>query len=224
MTSPAATNPLRAVAFDFDGTLVDSAPSILKSMALALAENQLDPVIPLHDGIIGPPLRTTLALISGSQDAAQLDRLAADFKRCYDSGGYRETRPYPGIDDALRYLHEQGITLYLATNKRGTPTRLILNHFGWMPWFSSIYCLDEHPDCSGKKQMLGKILDEQRLSPARTPYVGDTEADADAARAQDMPYIHVAWGYGPDRSTTIGGATCDRPEDLPELLEKAPWN
>ncbi|GAB2180269.1 HAD family hydrolase [Denitratisoma sp. agr-D3] len=214
---------MHAVAFDFDGTLVDSAPGILKGMALALAENRLDPVVPLRDDIIGPPLRTTLALISGSQDAALLDRLTADFKRCYDGGGYRDTRPYPGIDAALRRLHEQGTALYLATNKRGTPTRLILDHFGWTPWFAGIYCLDEHPDCAGKKQMLGKILGEQRLPPARTPYVGDTEADADAAGTQDMPYLHVAWGYGHDLSPT-GGLTCVEPEDLPDLLARLPWN
>lgn len=210
----------RAIAFDFDGTLVDSAPGILSGMALALEKNQIQPAVPLDAGIIGPPLRATLALVSGQEDDALLDRLVADFKQCYDGSGYRATAPYPGIGAALAQLVERGHALYLATNKRGTPTRLILDHFGWTPLFSAVYALDEHADCADKKQMLAKMLADHHLSASTTPYVGDTDADAAAARHNGMPYIHVAWGYGENPAQ---GSICHNGAELASLLESAPW-
>jgi len=210
----------RAIAFDFDGTLVDSAPGILSGMALALEKNQIQPAVPLQAGIIGPPLRTTLALVSGHQDDALLDRLVADFKECYDGSGYRATEPYPAIGAALAQLRELGYALYLATNKRGTPTRLILDHLGWTPLFSAVYALDEHSDCTDKKQMLAKMLGDHHLSASTTPYVGDTDADADAARHNGMPYIHVAWGYGDNPSQRN---ICRDGTELASLLNRPSW-
>ncbi|HEY3431977.1 MAG TPA: HAD hydrolase-like protein [Rhodocyclaceae bacterium] len=210
----------RAIAFDFDGTLVDSAPGILSGMALTLEKNQIQPAVPLNTGIIGPPLRTTLALISGHQNDALLDQLVADFKLCYDSNGYRATKPYPGIGEALAQLKEQGYALYLATNKRGTPTRLILDYLDWTPLFSAVYALDEHLDCTDKKQILEKMLADHHLPASNTPYVGDTDTDATAARHNGMPYIHVAWGYG---DNPLQGSICHDSTELVSLLNRAPW-
>jgi phosphoglycolate phosphatase len=205
------------VVFDFDGTLVDSARGILTGMALALQSHGLATKVPLEPGIIGPPLLQTLRLISGLEDDAALAALATEFKRCYDGGGYRDTDPYPGVATALQRLHEQGIPLYLATNKRGTPTRLILDHLGWTPLFSAVYCLDECADCADKAAMLGRLLRSCALRARDVLYVGDTDGDARAAAANGMSYVHVAWGYGADAVDTITGTICDSPEELPAL-------
>lgn len=210
----------RAIAFDFDGTLVDSAPGILSGLRLALEKNRIDPAVPLDAGLIGPPLRATLARLAGSDDGALLDTLAADFKRCYDGGGYRDTRVYPGIGEALAALRQRAYTLYLATNKRGAPTRLILDHLGWTPLFAGIYCLDEHPGCENKAQMLGEILARHALPAADTPYVGDTEGDAQAARHHGMPYIHAAWGYG---EPAAARSICAQPAELLAALDRPAW-
>ncbi|HEY6896842.1 MAG TPA: HAD hydrolase-like protein [Rhodocyclaceae bacterium] len=203
------------VVFDFDGTLVDSARGILTGMALALQSHHITPRVALEPGIIGPPLLQTLRLISGLEDDTALGALAAEFKRCYDGGGYRNTDPYPGVTGALQELHAYGTPLYLATNKRGTPTRLILDHLGWAPLFSAVYCLDECVDCADKAAMLARLLSSRALAAPNALYVGDTDSDARAAAANGMPYIHVAWGYGGDETNI--GTLCSSPEELPAL-------
>ena len=214
------TGAPQAVAFDFDGTLVDSAPSILLSMKLALEKNRIDPVVPMTADIIGPPLKQTLSLISGSQDEDLLAQLVQDFKQCYDQGGYRDTAPYPGISVLLARLAEQGCQLYLATNKRAIPTRLILNHLGWSGFFAATYCLDEWPQCRDKGEMLAQLLDQHHLDGRNIPYVGDTDGDASAAKKNRMPYIHVDWGYG-DRPHSPSYA-CTNADHLFALLKEQP--
>lgn len=193
MTSP---KPATCIVFDFDGTLVDSAPGILTAMNLVLQEHGIEPQVALEPGIIGPPLLKTLALISGKDDEQTLAALAASFKRHYDGQGYRHTVPYDGIDQVLRGLKGNGCQLMLATNKRGTPTKLILDYLDWRNLFDSVYCLDEHAECAGKGSMLAKLLGEHNLRSSATVYVGDTEGDRQAAASNEMPFIYVNWGYG----------------------------
>jgi phosphoglycolate phosphatase len=215
----------RAIAFDFDGTLIDSAPAILSGMRYALEKNKIAPTIPLEPGIIGPPLGITLSRISGSTDQSLLTQLIADFKHGYDSSGLRDTVAYQGIPELLDHLHHKGYRLYLATNKRGIPTRLILDYLRWHPWFSAVYCLDEHPNCADKTQLLGKLLLENGLIPSVTPYVGDTESDASAAIHHHMPYLHVAWGYGQQLCQPSSPAyLCSTAGQLQQLLEQSPWS
>jgi phosphoglycolate phosphatase len=186
----------RAIAFDFDGTLVDSAPGILRGISLALDSNRVKPVLPLDRSLIGPPLLVTLARVAGRDDPDLLDALVGDFIRFYDGGACLDSPAFPGVGKTLAELRQRGYGLYLVTNKRGTPTQKILNHLGWSALFTAVYCLDEHVDCPGKAQLLAKLIEAHTLCATDTPYVGDTDGDAWSARAHAMPYIHVAWGYG----------------------------
>jgi phosphoglycolate phosphatase len=186
----------RAIAFDFDGTLVDSAPGILRGISLALDSNRVRPVLPLDRRLIGPPLPVTLAKVAGRDDPDLLDALLGDFMRFYDGGASLDSPAFPGVGETLIELRQRGQVLYLVTNKRGTPTRRMLDHLGWGALFKAVYCLDEHRDCPGKAQLLAKAIAAHSLGAPDTPYVGDTDGDARSARANGMPYIHVAWGYG----------------------------
>ncbi len=201
----------RAIAFDFDGTLVDTAPGILRGISLALDRNRVRPVLPLDRRLIGPPLPVTLAKVAGTDDPHLLDALNGDFIHFYDGGACVDSLAFPGLGETLVELRLRGHGLYLVTNKRGRPTQRILDHLGWSALFKAVYCLDEHADCPGKEQLLAKVIAAHTLGAAATPYVGDTDGDALSARANAMPYIHVAWGYGdlpdpkPDRICTDPG-------------------
>ena len=208
------------VVFDFDGTLVDSAPGILSGIAHALAECNIEPRIPLVKEIIGPPLAQTLALASGTETPSLLQDLATRFKRFYDTDAYRGTLPYPDVDDVLQELKRSGIQMHIATNKRGLPTRLILEHLGWASLFESVYCLDEHPDCADKPAMLAKLVKDHSLSRQMTAYVGDTEGDAFAAKFNQLPFLHAAWGYG--QGCTYGNTdiSCSSARVLPAAIRQ----
>lgn len=214
------SDQVRHVVFDLDGTLVDSAAGILKSMTEALSTKGFEAKVAMTPDIIGPPLMKTLALVAGTDAPEVLAELAAEFKRQYDGMGYRSTEPYPGVGESLRQLRDHGVKLHIATNKRGVPTRLLLDHLDWADFFHSVYCLDEYQQCADKAQMLALLLAEQSIHPTATVYVGDTEGDAIAAKSNQVPFLHASWGYGANQLSAPADYVCDDAKELAALLHK----
>lgn len=185
------------IIFDLDGTLIDSSASILAGFAGAFAAEGLSPTQALRPEIIGPPLKETLAILAGSTDSALIDRLAGHFKAHYDTVGYRETTVFDGIPEMLAGLAGQGIPLHIATNKRLTPTRRILDFLGWSAYFRTVRALDAwEPAVGSKREMIARQLAEEALPASSTLYVGDREEDFLAASANHLQFALAAWGYG----------------------------
>jgi phosphoglycolate phosphatase len=185
------------ILFDLDGTLIDSAPAILKSFRDAFEQTGIAPARSIDDSIIGPPLNETLQLLSGSNDPALLAQLADAFKASYDSEGYKATAAYEGVGKLLADLAAAGLRLSIATNKRILPTRLILTHLGWHDYFSHIYALDLFtPRLPDKAAMIGRLLADQGIAREQAIYIGDRSEDGESADANGLPFIAVTWGYG----------------------------
>lgn len=209
------------VIFDFDGTLVDSAPAILATFASILDEARLPPAIPLDKTLIGPPLIPTLTKISGSQNPELIERLARRFKAEYDEHKLPLTAAYPGAADTLKALSEFGLVMHIATNKREKPTLRLLDLFGWRGYFSSVYCIDSPPNGSpGKAEMLERLLAEQDISKDEVLFVGDTETDSTAATSNALAFCGVTWGYGRWNSFACpNGQVVKSFADLRDLLQ-----
>ena len=189
--------PFPHILFDLDGTLIDSAPAILASFREAFAQTGVVPVRVIDDSIIGPPLKETLQLLAGSQEAGLIGQLEAAFKASYDSEGYKATAAYAGVGDLLATLASAGLTLSIATNKRIHPTRLILQHLGWLDHFAHIYALDLFtPRLPNKAAMIARLLADQQIPQDQAIYIGDRSEDGESADANGLPFIAVTWGYG----------------------------
>jgi phosphoglycolate phosphatase len=187
----------QSVIFDLDGTLIDSAPSILAGFAATLEQHQLSPQVALTERLIGPPLLQTLQTISGVADADLLASLAQGFKDFYDTSGYQQSVVYPGVMELLETLAKANFALHLATNKRILPTERIVEYFGWAPLFTSVYALDKAtPAYPDKASMIAAQMQHQGLFAAATHYVGDTLADGKASAANKVAFIAADWGYG----------------------------
>ena len=185
------------VIFDLDGTLIDSAPAILKSFREAFAQTGITPVCPIDESIIGPPLPETLQLLSGCAEPALIARLVEAFKASYDSTGYQATAAYAGIAELLAALTGAGLRLSIATNKRIHPTRLILAHLGWRDFFTHVYALDLFaPRLPDKAAMIGRLLADQAIAREQAIYIGDRREDGESADANGLPFVAVTWGYG----------------------------
>lgn len=184
------------IIFDLDGTLIDSRPAILDAFDKALSGRKIQPRIALSTVRIGPPLGETLRQLVGD-DLSLIDALTNDFKRHYDSAGYRESTVFAGIPELLTALETRLIDCYLATNKRLVPTRLILSHLQWEKHFKAVYALDRQmPPLPDKTRMLAQLLAEYAIDAKRAIYVGDTPEDEAAAVANGLHFIGVTWGYG----------------------------
>lgn len=210
----------RAILFDFDGTLVDSAPSILAALEHALRVSDVSPAVPLSPALIGPPLRRTLATLAGSEEAALIDRLATVFREEYDSRGYQLTAIYPGVPAMLESLHEQDIALHIVTNKRIKPTRLILDHFGWTRWFRGIYALDSlQPAAADKLALVREVMQRHALEAAATWMIGDSAEDRQSALGNGLRFFAATWGYGGASQGDSGNAALREPRELLHAVE-----
>lgn len=189
--------PAPHIILDFDGTLIDSSPAILETMGAVLRARGIPAVRPLDRDLIGPPLLSTLQALTGLADKQVLEALAGDFRARYDSEGLYATQAYAGIAEALGRLVASGRRLYLATNKRLRPTGLLVEHFGWAPWFTAVYCVDSRtPPFPRKGDMLLALLKDRQLDAGQCVYVGDTRHDQQAAAQAGLRFVAAGWGYG----------------------------
>lgn len=186
----------KTIIFDLDGTLIDSSESVVESLQTSFSRYNLKPLMELNSEIIGPPLTETLIKLSGSSDYATLNKLAAEFKKNYDDFGYKKTKVFNGINEMLKKLHQNEFHLFIATNKRISPTRKIINYLDWNKYFKEIYSLDSFSnDITSKKQVLAKIIEINSFARENITYVGDLDDDRYSAKENNISFIMATWGY-----------------------------
>jgi len=192
------------IIFDLDGTLIDSAPSILESFTYAFSSLGVVPHRPITPDVVGPPLMQTLAILSGQADEALLLRLAEKFKEHYDSAAYQHAAVYSGIHNLLETLNEANATLYIATNKRDLPTQKIMTHLNWTKYFKGVFALDSFtPPIASKPLMVAQILIDYKIAPDQAIYIGDRFEDGLAADDNQLSFIMVTWGYADKLATKL---------------------
>ena len=202
-------NEITDIIFDLDGTLIDSAPSILECFKEALESNGIEPLFPLNSDLIGPPLVQTLSRLTGIHESSALSKLAEDFKKQYDIEGYKSTVPFFGVSDLIKECSFSGLNLHIATNKRLTPTTLILDHLGWTQYFKSIYALDSSlPSFVNKTAILSVLLDAEKISKNSAIYVGDRAEDSESAIENGLRFFGATWGYQDEEMLSNDAINC----------------
>jgi phosphoglycolate phosphatase len=193
------------IIFDLDGTLINSAPGVLGSLRYVMKKHQIKDPAALSLDLIGPPLREILIKLSSSSGAMDLALMEQTFKIHYDETGVFETTQYDGVTQMLVDLNAAGHSLYIATNKRVIPTRLLVQYFSWDKYFRDIYSLDSFdPPVKDKANLLEKVINTHLLLKNETIYIGDRPEDYDAAKKCDINFMHAAWGYGGEIDSAFG--------------------
>jgi phosphoglycolate phosphatase len=187
---------IRNFLLDLDGTLIDSRGDIADAIIIALSKVGL-----IVDGIsstlIGLPLKEIIKQIAPGLSDNQLFAVESAFRCAYDEREYKLTSLYPGTENALKVLFEQGVGLHLVTMKPERPTKRIIAGFGIKRYFGSIRCSDSWPDQKlPKREMIAKLLVEEGIAPDSAAYVGDYPEDIYAARFSGIIAIAAAYGYG----------------------------
>ena len=192
---------LKAVVFDLDGTLIDSAPDLASALNRLLAGEGLGPValaqvhMMIGDGV-AKLVERGFAAHGRSLGAGELDGLARRFVADYEPNSAVETRPFPGAIEALRDLRGAGLALGVCTNKPEAATRAILAAFGMDPFVAAVVGGDTLPGT--RKPDPATLRETLRRLGARAGQavaVGDSPNDAAAARAAGVPIVAVTFGY-----------------------------
>jgi phosphoglycolate phosphatase len=225
MTESNPRAPFTSILFDLDGTIVDSAPGITKTLAYTFAE--LGRPVPPQDELlayVGPPILDSFRDRGGMSLGEAAEALAIYRPRYLESGALDST-VFPGIADVLRDIHAAGIPLSLATSKPETPATLMLSHFGLLDYFDIITGASDDEVRSSKEDVVAEAL--VRLAAfgadlARPVLVGDREHDIEGAEANGVPTIFVGWGYGSAAEQVGSIAVAATPADLRSLLLGGP--
>jgi phosphoglycolate phosphatase len=201
--------PPATVLLDLDGTLIDSAPGILGSLAAAFAELG----IPLPDGglprtLLGPPLYRSLPPLVGTDRAPEM--LAA-YRRIYNEVGVRECLPFDGIEALLHDLAAAGATLAVATSKAEVYANKIVEQRSWTDLFATVCGDTLDADRPTKADVVGEAL--RRLgNPTDVIMVGDRLHDVEGARVHGLGCLGAAWGYAAPGELEEAGALAVYPD------------
>lgn len=188
---------MAVVIFDLDGTLIDSAPDIHAASNRVLQAEGFAPLsLAQVRGFIGkgvPHLVERLLETSGEDPRGpRLAPMVARFTEGYeDAVGL--TLPYPGVKQALAQLRGAGYRLGICTNKPAGPTRAVLRHLRLLEAFEVIYGGDSLPQRKPHPAPLLAALAD--LGGGPVVYVGDSEVDAETARAAGLPFALYTEGY-----------------------------
>ena len=190
--------PFRAVIFDLDGTLVDSAEDLraalnqlLGGLGLrAIEANEIKGMI--GDGVLKLVER---ALVAAHGDPQQKDALLPRFLEIYQANSTNLTRCYPAVPETLDLLHNKGFRLAVVTNKPVLATHKILEALSLAEFFPVVVGGDS---VQQRKPHPAPLLEAARrlgVEVSQSLLVGDNIHDVEAARAAGMRCIAVSYGY-----------------------------
>ncbi|MBI3436214.1 MAG: phosphoglycolate phosphatase [Proteobacteria bacterium] len=211
------------IAFDLDGTLVDTAPDLVAALNAVLLREGLAPVAydkarPMIGGGARMLIERGFAAQGRTPQAPAIDRLYADFVAHYAEHIADLSLPFPGLEPALDALGRAGHRLVVCTNKLEWLSVRLLDALGLRSRFAAVCGQDTFGSPKPDPQMLRKTIAAGGGAVARAVMVGDSITDIATARAAGIPVIAVDFGYtdrpvaslGPDRVIShfreLGGA------------------
>jgi 2-phosphoglycolate phosphatase len=210
------TKALRAVLFDFDGTLADSYPAITASVNHVRALHGLSPLtepeVRRHVG------RAAGYLLEQTVPAGTLEENMAAYRAHHPSVLREGTRLLPGAADCLRALHARGLLLGVCSNKPIAFTRELVEYLGIDSYLNVVLGPEDVPRPKPAPDMLRAGLSRLGVPTGEALYVGDMAVDIQTARAAGVSVWVVPTGS--DEIETLQQAHPDRLlRDLRELRE-----
>lgn len=221
-------NDIQAIAFDLDGTLVDSVPGLAAALKRALATFNLPTIT--EDNVkvwigngIDVLLQRALKHINASEtwlEETHFIKLKDIFNQCYDQEIDVGTKLYPHVEKTLKTLQENGYPMALVTNKPAQFLPALLSSLGIDNYFSlvqgggDVIKLKPHPAPLYQVMATFGLFNDQLL------FVGDSRNDITAAKNAACPTVGLTYGYnyGESIANSDPDYLLDHFEDLLTLL------
>ena len=185
----------RAVLFDFDGTLADTAPDLaaaVNRMRRSQGQEPL-PIERLRPFASAGARGLVHAAFGVKPEDSEYKAMREAFLDFYAERVCHETRLFPGIDELLAELRARDVRWGIVTNKATRFTEAICLSLKLKP--DCLACGDTTPHLKPHPASLLHAAEQLKLPPASCCYLGDDLRDMKAARAAGMRPIAVEWGY-----------------------------
>jgi phosphoglycolate phosphatase len=209
--------------FDLDGTLLDTAPDMVKAINSLRAEENL---APLPFAAVRPQVSHGAAALVrlGFAQAldAEFESLRGRFLAIYRGCLAEETQLFAGMAQLLAALEHNGIPWGIVTNKPTWLTEPLLEALGLHTRAGSVVCGDTFEERKPHPRPLLHAAAQVGVAPEKCLYVGDAERDIQAARAANMRSLIARFGYiGPtdDLESWSADGCIDSPHEILQWLE-----
>jgi phosphoglycolate phosphatase len=220
---PAQSLSGSTIAFDLDGTLVDTAPDLVGAVNSMLHERRL-PALPLKTArlMIGRGARALIeqgfAAAGEPLHADEAPAMVERFIEIYAGRIADESRPFEGVEAALDVLAAAGAALSVCTNKRTDLSLALLDALGLTSRFAAVIGADRAPAPKPDGRHLVTAIEAAGGAIGRAILVGDSASDVGAARAAAAPSVVVSFGYTEIAPADLGGNhLIDHFAELPPL-------
>jgi phosphoglycolate phosphatase len=193
---------IRAIAFDLDGTLIDTAPDLGASANLMLARLGRAPlpqssISRLIGAGISAFVERVLEETAEDHSSSPIMRAGAEalFRRLYRDHLFERGRIYPEVRATLKSLADGGTALCCVTNKESAFTPHLLTAAHLDSYFQHVLCADYIEDRKPSPNLLLQACKRVGVKASELLYVGDSRADIIAARAAGCRIAAVSYGY-----------------------------
>lgn len=207
--------------FDFDGTLVDTAPDLINTAnEIFLKHNRKE--ISFQEGL-GCSSNGINAFLKKRFSFDEINNISLfdEFVEIYKNNCYKNASLFPGFQDILIDLKKRGFNIGIVTNKPRIFTDLILNYLRIDSMFDIVLCPDDGFKPKPDNQMFIEVFDKLQVDPSQVIYVGDGERDIIAANASNIISVFAGYGYiDPADNTEIWGydLLINTADDLKKLI------
>jgi len=199
---------VKAILIDLDGTLLDTIHDLADAANRMLTALSM-PILPesLIKTFVGKGLpnlvkRTLTGSLQADPDPSLIERAIAEFERQYMTVLTQEILHFPGVEEGMKLMHDQGYLLACVTNKSERFALPLLEASGLAHHFSLVICGDTLPRKKPDPMPLLHAAKRFGVEPYEMVLIGDSVNDFEAARAAGCAVFIVPYGYNEGHDAT----------------------
>jgi phosphoglycolate phosphatase len=197
----ATENKFKLIIFDFDGTLVDSAPGI-HATANAMAKLYGEPPVSMKKVTreVGTGLDNFIAgIFPRQQKTHSMKGMIRDYRRIYDKKFMKGLIIFPGVKDTLAYLHKKGIKLAVVSNKLKRYVVDINKRVGIQKYFDTVLGSADVKRKKPDPYPINLLVKKYGVKKEETMLVGDSKYDMEAGMRAGVHRFFLTYGYAVKR-------------------------